>query len=92
MERALRTAAPDTGAEIIDFDEALLAACTPELRAELMTEAEMLAQAFAPDGRAEQLEGMARSLSNGQRDGWMERARARKLSAALRCMARSSPA
>jgi hypothetical protein len=90
MERALRKAAPDSGAQIIDFDEALLDSCTPELRSELLTEAQMLAQAFAPEGRADQLQGMARSLSEGQRDGWMERARARRLAAALRHLARDS--
>jgi hypothetical protein len=88
MERALRKAAQHPGAEIIDFDEALLDSCTPELRAELLTEAAMLAQAFAPEGRAEQLEAMADSLSAGKRDGWMHRARARRMAAALRRLAR----
>ena len=92
MERALRRAAQDPGAEIIDFDEALLDSCTPELRAELLTEASMLAQAFAPEGRAEQLEAMAESLSSGKRDGWMQRARARRMAAALRHLARNAEA
>ena len=90
MERALRRAAQGPGAEIIDFDEALLDACTPELRAELLTEAAMLAEAFAPEGRAEQLEAMADSLSSGRRDGWMHRARARRRAAALRHLAKES--
>jgi hypothetical protein len=88
MERALPRPASLPGAEIIDFDEALLDSCTPELKAELLTEAGMLAQAFAPEGRAEQLEAMATSLSSGQRDGWMGRARARRMAAALRHLAR----
>ncbi|HEY8570958.1 hypothetical protein [Phenylobacterium sp.] len=74
----------------MDFDEALLNACSPELRTELLTEASMLAQAFAPEGRAEQLEAMAASLSSGQRDGWMHRARARRMAAALRHLAKGS--
>ena len=90
MERALRRPASHPGAEIIDFDQALLDSCTPELRSELLTEANMLAQAFAPEGRAEQLEAMATSLSSGQRDGWMERARARRMAAALRHLAKES--
>jgi hypothetical protein len=92
MNSAERQRAPNPGAEVIDFDEILLNACTPELRAELLTEAAMLADAFAPDGRAEQLESIASSLSTGQRDGWMHRARARRLAAALRHLARDKAA
>lgn len=92
MQRALRRPRPQPGAEIIDFDEALLDACPADVRAELLTEARMLARAFAPDGRADQLEAMAQALSCGKRDGWMGRARARKMAAALRRLARQAGA
>jgi hypothetical protein len=81
--------APESGqAELVQFDEALLAACGPELRAELLTEAAMLAEAFAPEGRTEQLLAMAATLASGARDEEMDRARALKLACALRCLAR----
>lgn len=89
MERAQRPAEPRGTADIIDFEEILLDACPAELRADLLTEASMLADAFAPDGRAEQLEAMAAALSCGERDAEMGRTRARRLAAALRCLARS---
>jgi hypothetical protein len=87
-QRRLR---PLPTAEIVDFDEALLATCTPELRAELMTEAAMLAQAFAPEGDAEDLLAMAGVLSSGDRDAEIGRARARQLAAALKHMAKDVP-
>lgn len=88
MERARRIPLPPAGAEILDFDEALLGACAPQFRARLLTEAAMLAEAFAPRGRAEQLRAMAQTLCSDQRDGGMSRARARRLAAALRHLAR----
>jgi hypothetical protein len=88
MERAGEPP-PHGTAEIIDFDEALLAACSAELREDLLTEAAMLADAFAPEGRREQLEAMARTLSDGQRDAELGRARARRLAAALRTLAKT---
>ncbi|WP_395670338.1 hypothetical protein [Phenylobacterium sp.] len=92
MRHARRPQPPQTGAEIIDFDEALLAACPPEMRAELMAEAAMLAGAFAPDGRANRIEAMARALQSGNRDQEMSRARARRLAAALRALSRGAGA
>ncbi|WP_309088089.1 hypothetical protein [Phenylobacterium sp.] len=74
--------------EVIDFDEALLDSCPAEEKAELMTEARILAQAFATEGAVEELEEMAETLSAGFRDAEMERAHARKLSAALKRLAR----
>jgi hypothetical protein len=73
--------------EIVDFDDALLDGCTPEERADLMTEASILAHAL---GEADlgQLEALAHDLSVGTRDEEMDRAHARKLSAALRRLAR----
>jgi hypothetical protein len=78
---------PLTLCEIIDFDEALLAACGPEERADLLTEARVLAHAFTEGGAAEELEEMAATLSAGRRDAEMGRARARKLAAALKHLA-----
>lgn len=90
MERATSAAAPGQTAEIIDFEAALLAACGPQLRADLLTEAEMLAQAFAPEGHAHDLEAIAQRISSGSRDAEMGRTRARRLVAALRCLARNA--
>lgn len=87
MSRAKPHDRPLTSCEIIDFDEALLAACGPEERADLLTEARILAYAFADGGAAEELEAMAATLSAGRRDGEMGRARARKLAAALKHLA-----
>jgi hypothetical protein len=87
---APRPDAPLAGGEIIDFDEALLAACPPGERARLMTEAAMLAQALAPRGRTTQLEALAQDLQSGVRDLQYGRAHARRLAAALRRMAREA--
>lgn len=73
--------------EIVDFDDALLDACTPEERTELMTEARILAHALGEAGLPE-LETLAQDLSVGARDQDMDRAHARKLSAALRRLAK----
>lgn len=75
-------------AQVVNFDEALLDACSAEQRAELLAEAAMLAQAFAPEGEAEHLLTMACLLSSGERDGEMGRNHARRLAAALRHLAR----
>ncbi|HEY8614748.1 hypothetical protein [Phenylobacterium sp.] len=88
MESLRRPAAQAGTAEIIDFDEALLAACPPELRQDLMTEASMLADACSADDRPQELEAIARSLSDGARQAGMGRARARRLAAAIRSIAR----
>lgn len=78
------------GAEIIDFDDALLNACAPEIRADLMLEARLLAGVFAPDGTAEALGRMAGQLSAGERDAEMDRAHARRIAAALKRLAREA--
>ena len=77
-------------AEILDFDEALLASLPPERRAELMAEAAMLARVFAPKGQAEALNAMARALSAGAKDREMNRRHARGLAAALNRLARDA--
>jgi hypothetical protein len=79
--------APAT-AEVVDFDDAILDACSAELRADLLAEAAMLAHAFAPEGDPERLAAMARALSSGERDEEMDRNHARRLAAALRLLAR----
>lgn len=78
---------PTQEAEIVDFDDALLDACPAAERAELITEAKILAHAL---GEADivQLETLAQDLSVGARDQDMDRAHARKLSAALRRLAK----
>jgi hypothetical protein len=75
-------------AEVVDFDDALLEACSPDLRADLLAEAAMLAQAFAPEGDPEHLTAIAHALSSGERDGEMDGHHARRLAAALRHLAR----
>lgn len=88
MNRARKSEMSQKPCEVIDFDEALLDSCPAEEKAELMTEARILAQAFATEGAVEELEEMAETLSAGFRDAEMERAHARKLSAALKRLAR----
>lgn len=83
---------PTRSAEIIDFDQALLARCSPELREALFAEATLLAQAFAPEGGPEDLMAMARILAAGDRDAEFGRARAHKLAAALRRLAKDPAA
>lgn len=78
---------PKGPCEVIDFDQALLNACSPEVRTELMAEARLLAGVFAPGGGGSALERMAIQLSAGERDGEMHRAHARRLAAALRRLA-----
>ncbi|WP_374472567.1 hypothetical protein [Phenylobacterium sp.] len=89
MDRARRPAAPRGTAEIIDFDAAMLAACPPELREDLLTEAAMLADACPAEDRPRQLEAIAQTLCEAERQDQAERARARRLAAALRTIARS---
>jgi len=83
---------PLVGADVVQFDDAVLDACGPELRAELLTEATMLAEAFAPAGRAEQLLTLAQVLAEDARDEEMDGVRARQLACALRCLARGAQA
>lgn len=87
MKRAKSNDQPQTSCEIIDFDQALLAACSPEERADLLTEARILIHASSEGGAAEDLEALAAALSAGGRDSEMDRARARKLAAALKLLA-----
>lgn len=88
MSRARQKTLIQETCEVIDFDEALLAACAPEARADLLIEARIIAHAFGESGSSEELEAIARSLSTGERDGEMDRAHARKLAAALKRLAR----
>lgn len=87
MNRSHPIKARQQPCEIVDFDDALLDACSPEERTELMTEAKILAHALGDTGLAE-LETLAQDLSVGARDEDMDRAHARKLSAALRRLAK----
>jgi hypothetical protein len=75
-------------AQVIDFDEVLLNACSPDVRSDLIMEARLLAGVFAPSGDAAALERMARQLSAGERDAEMDRAHARRIAAALKRLAR----
>lgn len=88
MNRARKSEPNQKPCDVIDFDEALFESCPAEEKAELMTEARILAQAFAAEGGTGALEEMAETLSAGDRDAEMERAHARKLSAALKRLAR----
>ena len=74
---------------MIDFDEALLAACPPGLRDELAMEAELLASALPAASRAMERRAMAKTLSAGVQEAENDRARARKLASALRRLART---
>ena len=93
MDRAKSKAQPARrSAEVVDFDEALLAAWPAALAAELRAEAEMLACAVAPEGRRAELEAMAQALTSETQDEAMDPRRARGLAAALRLLARRSEA
>ncbi|MFL5297780.1 MAG: hypothetical protein ACJ798_15495 [Phenylobacterium sp.] len=74
-------------AQVLDFDAALLSACPTGLREDLMAEAALLANALAPEGRAEHLRAMAAALPLAADDEPVDRARARRLAAALRRLA-----
>ena len=78
--------------QVVNFDEALLDACSTDLRAELLAEASMLAQAFAPAGEPERLLAMAQVLTSGKRDDDLGRNHARRLAAALRHLAQRGSA
>lgn len=88
MQRATRREEPHAGGDIIDFEQALLDACPAAELNELMTEAEMLADAFAPSRRPAHVAALARSLDAGLRHLDHGRARARRLAAALRRLAK----
>lgn len=88
MNRARKSDPTQKPCEVIDFDDALLDSCPAEEKAELLTEARILAKAFANEGGVDELEEMAETLSTGFRDAEIERAHARKLSAALKRLAR----
>ena len=79
--------APPPPCEVIDFDEALLAACPADVQADLLAEARILAHAFSAGGNAD-LEAMATTLSTGGRDAELGRAHARKVACALKRLAR----
>ncbi|MDB5448455.1 MAG: hypothetical protein JWQ97_3772 [Phenylobacterium sp.] len=92
MDRAPSQDERRAGGEIVDFDEALLDACSVDELCEIMTEAVLLAQAFAPEGPAAEIEALANSLQSGVRDLDIGRAHARRLAAALRRLARGAQA
>lgn len=71
-------------ANVVDFEDALLDACSEAMRRDLLAEAELLAQAFAPERRRQDLRAMASTLTAGARDDEIGRVHARRLAAALR--------
>lgn len=87
MGNATDTTGPAT-AEVVDFDEAVLAGCPADLRDELQAEADMLAEALPTDGRARQIRALATGLSTRHDDSAPGRLRVRQLAAALRRLAR----
>jgi len=76
--------------EILDFDAALLDACSPELRADLLAEARLLAGVFAPSAGPEGMEAMAAQFSAVVRDPEISRVHARRIAAALKRLARAA--
>jgi len=79
-----------TGAEVVDFDEAMLDACAPRERAELAAEAELLASVFAPRRRPGDLTRMAAQLAAGERHAGPARPHVRRLAATLKRLARAA--
>ena len=86
MKRSARTAKGP--AEVVDFDEAMLDACPTAELDELMTEADLVAHAFAPQGRAPEIERLAESVQSSVHELDFGRARARRLAAALKRLAK----
>ncbi|HEY0435921.1 MAG TPA: hypothetical protein VGC92_04730 [Phenylobacterium sp.] len=87
MTQARKIRPRQGGAEVVDFDAALLAACPAQARADLIAEAAMLAEAFAPEGREEELRAMANALARDTCGAGRDRPHARLLAAALRKLA-----
>jgi len=87
MTQLRKTVPRQGGAEVVDFDAVLLAACPAQDREDLIAEAAMLAEAFAPEGRAEELRAMASALARDARGAGLDRPRATLLAAALRKLA-----
>jgi hypothetical protein len=92
MRNSLQDGATPKSADIVDFDEAMLDACTPELRADLLAEAALLAQAFAPERDPARLTAMAEALCRGEPHSGVDRGHARRLAAALRRLAHQDAA
>jgi hypothetical protein len=90
MGNPRRDEGPRGPCEVIDFDGALLDACSADVRADLLLEAKLLAGVFAPAGDPGSLAKMAAQLSAGERDAEMDRAHARRLAAALKHLAKSA--
>lgn len=90
MGHPRRHTGPPQACEIVDFDEALLDACSAAVRADVMMEAELLVGVFAPSREPDRLARIADQLSAGQRDAEMNRAHARRLAAALKRIARNA--
>ena len=90
MDQSPREDMASAGGAIVDFDEALLAACPPEELDELLREAALLAQAFAPEGRAAQIKALADELTSGARELERGRRHAVRLAAALRRLAKEA--
>ncbi len=90
MNQSPREDMASAGGEIVDFDEALLAACRPEELDELLREATLLAQAFVPNGRAVQIRALADELTSGVRDLERGRRHAMRVAAALRWLAKEA--
>lgn len=90
--RQSRARAGRPSAEVVDFDEALLATFPAEFQAELRAEAEMLSCALIQAGCPAELEGMAdalcRNAGETAGDVTMDRRRARGLAAAIRLLVR----
>jgi hypothetical protein len=79
---------PLTGGEVVDFDEALLDHCPAEELRDLMTEANLIAEVFAPRQRPREIARLAETVQSGVKELDFGRARARRLAAALRRLAR----
>lgn len=94
MSNLSKVAARAATAQIIDFDEVLIQALSPDARLELYAEAAMLAEAFAPardrNVRPDALEDLARALASGDYKAEIGHHHARRLSAALRLMAKTA--
>lgn len=89
MRDARRYLRPPAGAQVVDFDEALLDGCPDDERHDLETEADLLTTAFA-DGPGRSLDEMAWTLTRTAPPCGRGGLRARRLAAVLRLRAKAA--
>jgi hypothetical protein len=86
MRRARQAPHPGKGAELVDFDRAILEGCADDERRDLETEADLLTTAFSASPRS--LDEIAWTITRTAPPRGLGGLRARRLAAILRLRAR----